>query len=424
MSDDDANEPLLTDSPQRPVKPEATQAKPRSQQPGRTQRGVNPDLQRAQEELQRQREQEEKLRELKYGAESILSLVCPVSLCMIVVVATIQSVAFFSQHDTTLPYTPMRESDDQTTGERLSGALINVMIVIAVVIVMTMLLVTLYKYRCYKAIHIWLVGVTVLLLFVMTWLYIDQLLDSHNLGIDYFTLFMIIWNIGVAGLFAIHWKGPLRLQQIYHIFISSLMALILIKNLADWTCWMLLGGIAVYDLFAVLCPGGPLKQLLETAQERDEQLFPALIYSSAMVWITMADVDTTNKDVSNFAPQPASERTTSGGTPANVHVDDSPPENLDEEEEEAGGVKLGLGDFIFYSVLVGKAATSNEWTTIVACYIGIIVGLVATLFILSVYQKALPALPISVAFGIFFYFTTSQLITPCLVGLAKHAAFL
>merc|ERR1719473_1523538 len=97
---------------------------------------------------------------------------------------------------------------------------------------------------------------------------------------------------------------------------------------------------------------------------------------------------------------------------ANVHVDDSPVENLDDDDEDTGGVKLGLGDFIFYSVLVGKAATSDDWGTITACYIAIIVGLVCTLFILSVFQKALPALPISIAFGIFFYFTTSQMITP------------
>jgi len=87
--------------------------------------------------------------------------------------------------------------------------------------------------------------------------------------------------------------------------------------------------------------------------------------------------------------------------------------NATGENTQSGNnsIKLGLGDFIFYSVLVAKAA-DYSFTTFAACTLVILAGLGSTLILLSVYHTALPALPISIFLGVVFYLLTRVSIEP------------
>jgi dolichol kinase len=62
--------------------------------------------------------------------------------------------------------------------------------------------------------------------------------------------------VGVLGLF--FFPIPLLMKQIYLIWVGIIIAFIF-TYIPEWTAWVLLVLMAVYDLIAVLTPHGPLK---------------------------------------------------------------------------------------------------------------------------------------------------------------------
>ncbi|CAK5125829.1 unnamed protein product [Meloidogyne enterolobii] len=476
---------------------------------------------------------------LKYGASHVIHLFVPVSLCMAVVILTMMTVGYYSKAGEYLPYTPFHGKTTDGAGEILLQSLANAGILLVVIIVMTVILIVLYKSKCYKIIHAWLMLSSLMLLSMFTLSFIEELFRNYNIPIDYITLGIFLWNWCVLGMICIHWQGPLLLQQFYLVSVSALMALMFIKHLPEWSVWSILAVLSIWDLVAVLCPKGPLRILVETAQKRDEPIFPALIYSCKLFLISVCDAgilymytltgmgqvnnavdyeneeeeeqqreeneqgqqlpststsnnnktrtkregsatstdgllekdeknESINKREESIGEQSTSRSRSAPGRPTssskrqNVTTSDdtiitiigssndgagtsstqpttskesgrSPrrsrsAQNFGGGEEndlvEERGVKLGLGDFIFYSVLVGKASSYGDWNVTIACYVSILVGLAFTLMLLALFRKALPALPISIFAGITFFFGTRWLITPLMKEIALRQLIL
>jgi presenilin 1 len=281
----------------------------------------------------------------------------------------------------------------------------------------------------------WLGLSTVMLLGGGFGLIVWQLVSVMNWNMDWLSFALLVWNFGVVGMTATFWHAPVKINQMYMIAVSVLMA-VLFTRLPEWTTWTILAVIAIYDLFAVLCPRGPLRLLVETAQERNENI-PALLYNTFITLMATPsngplglqvnnEDDDDNDDGLHDAPSHGLSDDTEHHTL--LEVNDGETEETSnvqathesyEVEEERSGVKLGLGDFIFYSVLVGRAALF-DMLTVFTSFIGIITGLFGTILLLAVWKKALPALPLSILFGVIFFFVSRFLLLPFVDAMTIH----
>ncbi|KAI3661149.1 hypothetical protein MP638_005586 [Amoeboaphelidium occidentale] len=403
--------------------------------------------------------------ELKYYVEQIYHIVKPVIACIILSVFWVKTSLNGSDfRPVQSGFAVYNEESSASTEDRLAGSLLNAAIIIGVIIAATVLFVVMFKYGCRWFLYLYLFASVVLLLGFIGFLLLLNLIQVYSVPVDYITIMFALWNFAAGGVAVIFWRGNLWIQQAYLVVMSSMMAFSL-NGLQAWTTWLLLGALAIWDLVAVLCPYGPLRILVNTAREENREI-PALLYSVTMVWVGMADDSSIGgkskkskrgsegsspipmsdiraqaqedgetlpgepmkeppsgiKQAESKAPlleekesdpEPPRSDTQQAARPAAAAAPQNPnnEEQQEEEDDEKSGLKLGLGDFIFYSVLIARCSM-EDWVTTIACFIAVMAGLNATIFLLAIYKKALPALPISIAFGILFYFISSFLLSP------------
>ncbi|KAK0587037.1 hypothetical protein LWI29_016416 [Acer saccharum] len=392
--------------------------------------------------------------------EEIIRILTPVSICMfsvVILVSILNTDSSSSSSVSSIATIAYSETSSDSSWDKFVGALLNSLVFVAVVTVVTFILVLLFYLRCTKFLKLYMAFSSFVVLGFMGGEIVLLLIEKFNVPIDSVTFLVVLYNFAVVGVLAVFMsKVAILVTQSYLVVIGMLVAY-WFTLLPEWTTWVLLVALALYDLAAVLLPVGPLRLLVELAVSRDEDI-PALVYEARPV--THHDSDSTSNGViqrrvwrerRNVSHDSADNMNSSVSNSNSVGIDHNDTRlagaeegqvvegnaelsaplldhritnNQHRQEDDAssesvllegiglgstGAIKLGLGDFIFYSVLVGRAAM-YDFMTVYACYLAIIAGLGITLMLLALYQKALPALPVSIMLGVLFYILTRLLL--------------
>ena len=150
---------------------------------------------------------------------------------------------------------------------------------VAFITAATFLIFFLFKYNYTRCLWAYM-GFSGLLIFGVLGAAIGyELIQTLMIPLDILTYSLCVYNISIVGVLAVFfWPSPLAMRQGYLIAIAAIVAFYFTR-IPEWTTWTLLIAMAVYDLYAVLTPGGPLRVIVELAEERNEEI-PALVYEA------------------------------------------------------------------------------------------------------------------------------------------------
>ncbi|KAL7435160.1 hypothetical protein ACHAXM_004484 [Skeletonema potamos] len=228
------------------------------------------------------------LEELIYATSSFHAIVQPVCITMILTALAVHYIntpATKAAGEKALDQTYQVFTINEDTGAMasLGLGLVNSFIIVCAIGVMTFVLVLLYKYRCMKVLGGYMVIASTVLLGFLGGQMFRVAIYKYHLGIDQLSYYVTMYNFAVVGTIAIFYqKGiPQVVNQTYLVLTSVIVAWQL-SYFNDWMAWALLVMLALYDLFAVLTPYGPLKALVKLMSKDDAPAMPGLLYEARL----------------------------------------------------------------------------------------------------------------------------------------------
>ena len=249
----------------------------------------------------------------------------------------------------TMPY---RQQSSDSSYSIFIGSLYNASTVIAGVFIVTMLFVVIFHYEASRTLLLTM-QCLMLFFFSLPWSYfIYQFCRIHHISLDYLSFIGLILNWFSLGIYIFFYIAPRYphslILKIALIFVATGIAWPFLE-LYEETLWTSLILLIIYDLLAVLLPFGPLRYIMSKVHTIDPEAMLGLIYRGE-----------------HFI--------------------------------------LGLGDMVFFGVLSGRAARYS-FSSLLSTSIGVLFGVLCTIvWTLNTTKEAVPALPISLFYGLLLYF--------------------
>jgi presenilin 1 len=182
-------------------------------------------------------------------------------------------------------YSVLRDGDGEpsrSSASQVGRSLVNALVMVSVVTILTFGMVLLYKYRCLKLLSGYLMVGSLVLLATLTARRLTVALERYDIvTLDVLTVAVFVYNIAALGTVSIFFGSgiPSYVTQAYLIWTAVLVAGEL-SQLEDYTAWSLLVLLALYDLYAVLTPYGPLQCLVTLMQAPEAPALPGLLYEA------------------------------------------------------------------------------------------------------------------------------------------------